>query len=65
MRDKGAYGLLDADIVKRDDETGTWLKLKATNLGLDNRDCAASYSRQGNIAVSSNTGGRRVTTRTR
>ena len=37
MRDKGAYGLLDADITRRDDATGTWLKLKASDLGLDDR----------------------------
>lgn len=52
MRDKGAYGLLDADIVKRDDATGTWLKLKASNLGLDNREIRGEYLRQGDIGAS-------------
>ncbi|WP_301101698.1 MtrB/PioB family decaheme-associated outer membrane protein [Propionivibrio sp.] len=52
MRDKGAYGLLDADIIKRDDTTGTWLKLKATNLGLDAREIKGEYLRQGDIGGS-------------
>jgi len=52
MRDSGAYGLIDADIVKRDDATGTWLKLKATNLGLDNREIRGEYLRQGDFGVS-------------
>lgn len=52
MRDKGVYGLLDADIVKRDEATGTWLKLKASNLGLDNREIRGEYLRQGDIGAS-------------
>jgi len=52
MRDKGAYGLFDADINKRDDATGTWLKLKASNLGLDNREIKGEYLRQGDIGAS-------------
>lgn len=51
MRDKGAYGLLDADIVKRDDATGTWFTLKASNLGLDTRSIKGEYLRQGNVGV--------------
>lgn len=49
MRDSGAYGLLDADIVKRDDATGTWMKLNASNLGLDTREIRGEYLRQGDI----------------
>ncbi len=52
MRDKGAVGLLDADVVKRDDATGTWLKLKATNLGLDTREVRGEYLRQGDFGIS-------------
>lgn len=52
MRENGAYGLLDADIVKRDDATGTWLKLKASSLGLDTREIRGEYLRQGDIGVS-------------
>lgn len=51
MRDKDAYGLFDADIVKRDDATGTWMKLKASNLGLDNRELKGEYLRQGNFGI--------------
>lgn len=51
MRDDGPYGLLDADINKRNDATGTWYKLKATNLGLDNREVKGEYLRQGNVGV--------------
>ena len=49
MRDQGIYGLFDADIAKRDDATGTWLKLKASNLGLDTREIRGDYFRQGDI----------------
>lgn len=52
MREKGTYGLLDADIVKRDDSTGTWLKLNANNLGLDNREIKGEYLRQGDFGTS-------------
>lgn len=51
MRDNGPYGLIDADIVKRDDATGTWYKLKATNLGIDNREIRGEYLRQGDAGV--------------
>lgn len=51
MRDQGAFGLLDADINKRDDASGTWLKLKASNLGLDTREIRGEYLRQGDIGV--------------
>jgi len=51
MRDSGAYGLIDADIIKRDDATGTWLKLKATSLGLDSREIRGDYIRQGEYGV--------------
>ena len=52
MRKQGAYGLLDADISKRDDVTGTWLNLKVINFGLDNRELKAEYLRQGDIGAS-------------
>lgn len=51
MRDDGLYGLVDADIVKRDDATGTWYKVKGQNLGLDNREIKAEYLRQGNVGA--------------
>jgi len=49
MREGKAYGLFDADIVKRDDATGTWLKLKVRDLGLDTREIRGDYFRQGDI----------------
>lgn len=51
-RDSGAYGLLDADISKRNDATGTWLGLKARNLGVDNREIKGTWERQGDIGGS-------------
>ena len=51
MRDKGSVGLMDADINKRDEDTGTWLKLKASNLGLESREVKAEYLRQGDMGV--------------
>jgi MtrB/PioB family decaheme-associated outer membrane protein len=47
LSDEGAYGLLDLDLVKRDDATGTWLKLKGRNLGLDGREMRFDHERQG------------------
>lgn len=52
MRDNGAYLLLDGDFLKRNDATGTWLGLKARNLGLDNREIRGEWLRQGNIGFS-------------
>ncbi len=43
----GGYGLLDADIVKRDDATGTWIIFTGRNLGLDNRELRFEHARQG------------------
>ena len=51
MREKGAYGLLDAWINNRDDATGTWFILDARNLGLDTRELRADWLRQGNMGV--------------
>lgn len=52
MRDNGAYGLIDLDILKRDDATGTWLGLKARNLGQENREFKGEWLRQGDIGGS-------------
>lgn len=49
MRESGAYGLLDVDIVKRDDVTGSWFKLYGSDLGLDNREIRGEYQRQGDF----------------
>lgn len=52
MGNNGAYGLFDADIVRRNDETGTWMKFRARNLGLENRELSGEYLRQGDWGVS-------------
>lgn len=47
LNEKGPVFLLDADVVRRDDATGTWLKLRGRNLGLDSRSLRFEHSRQG------------------
>ena len=51
MAEDGGYLLLDADIQKRNEETGTWTSLTVRNLGLDTREVRAEYERQGNYGV--------------
>src|SRR5262245_3880690 len=51
MREKGAYGLLDALINRRNDQSGTWFILDARNLGLETRELRADWLRQGNLGV--------------
>jgi MtrB/PioB family decaheme-associated outer membrane protein len=51
MRKDSAYGLFDLDLVKRDDATGTWMILKGSNLGLDNRELSGTYEKQGDWKV--------------
>lgn len=48
LQDKGGYGLLDLNLVQRDDSTGTWTKLDGRNLGLPNREFRFEHSQQGN-----------------
>lgn len=45
--DERGYGLLDLDLVKRDDSTGTWMKLRGKDLGLDSRELRFDHERQG------------------
>jgi MtrB/PioB family decaheme-associated outer membrane protein len=52
LNQRGAYGLLDAEAVQRDDETGTWLKFSARNLGLDDREFRLEQQRQGDWGAS-------------
>lgn len=47
LNDQGSELLLDIDLVRRDDATGTWLSLLGRNLGLDNRDLRFEHQRQG------------------
>ncbi len=47
LRNEGPYGLFNLNITKRDDNTGTWLKLFGRNLGLQNRDIRFEHTKQG------------------
>ena len=47
LTESGTYALLDADLAWRDNATGTWLTLYGRNLGLDSREAAIQYRRQG------------------
>jgi predicted CXXCH cytochrome family protein len=51
MHEEGAYLLLDGYFRRRDDATGTWLRLDASNLGLDTREIRAEWLRQGNMGL--------------
>lgn len=48
LHEEGAYALLGADINRRDAATGTWLRLRGRNLGLDSRELRFEHERQGN-----------------
>ena len=50
INEDGAYGLLDFNLVKRDEATGTWLQFFGRNVGLDNRQLRFEHNRQGNWA---------------
>ncbi len=52
LNSTGAYALLDAYIVKRDNETGTWYKFTTRNLGLEDRDIRWEQERQGDWGYS-------------
>ena len=47
INEAGTYGLLDLNLVSRDEATGRWLKLKGQSLGLDNRLIRIDHERQG------------------
>lgn len=51
MSKGSGFLLLDMDLAKRDDSTGTWFKVNANNFGLDNREIKAEYLRQGDIGA--------------
>lgn len=48
LRNDGFYGIFDVNIIRRNNETGTWLKLLGRNLGLPNRDVRFEHYKQGN-----------------
>lgn len=51
MRNNNTQLLLDADIRKRDDATGTWQTLWVRDLGLDTREIRGEYLEQGKAGV--------------
>lgn len=46
-QDAGLYGIANLGLVSRDEATGTWLKLRGRNLGLDSREIRFDHLRQG------------------
>ncbi len=48
MNENKTYGLLGGRLIRRDDDTGTWLTLSGSNLGLDTRQLRFEHNRQGN-----------------
>ncbi len=52
MKDEGLYGVLDFNIIRLDEATGTWLKFNGRNLGLESRDLRVTHERQGDWAYS-------------
>lgn len=47
LEEGGAYPLLDFDINRRDDETGTWTRAEGRDLGLDAQELRFGQQRQG------------------
>ena len=52
MRDGDGYLLLDADLVTRDDSTGTWQSLSVRNMGTESPEIRGEYLQQGRQGVS-------------
>jgi MtrB/PioB family decaheme-associated outer membrane protein len=44
---QGVYPLIDLDLRKRDDATGTWMNLQGRNLGLESNEMRFDHQRQG------------------
>lgn len=47
LRERRVYGLVDFDLVQRDDAEGLWLRASGRQLGLDTRELRGEYSLQG------------------
>ncbi|HEX2830471.1 MAG TPA: MtrB/PioB family decaheme-associated outer membrane protein [Burkholderiales bacterium] len=48
LKDAQLYPLIDLEYRRRLDETGTWIGLRARNLGLETREIRFDHNRQGN-----------------
>ena len=51
MREHDSYLLLDLDVIKRDNATGTWMTAYGRNLGLDNREFRVGMEKQGDWKI--------------
>ena len=51
MRQDDAIGLVDVDVVRRDENTGTWTTIQGSNLGLDNREISVGVEKQGDWKI--------------
>ena len=47
INQRGVYGLIDADVDMRDNETGTWYRLMLHDLALDDRELSWEQKKQG------------------
>ncbi|HEX2830495.1 MAG TPA: MtrB/PioB family decaheme-associated outer membrane protein [Burkholderiales bacterium] len=47
LTNEGVYPLIDLSIVRRDETTGTWMRIEGRSLGLDNRSALLELNRQG------------------
>lgn len=45
--EEGVYILGDVDVVRRNDDTGTWIKFSGRDLGLESREAQFEHERQG------------------
>jgi MtrB/PioB family decaheme-associated outer membrane protein len=52
LTQEGLYGLLNVDVIQRDDATGTWFKFYGRDLGLSTGDFRVTKEQQGQWAVS-------------
>ncbi|HJY77744.1 MAG TPA: MtrB/PioB family outer membrane beta-barrel protein, partial [Burkholderiales bacterium] len=52
IKENGAYGLIDFNWVKRNEETGTWTRAFGRDVGLDDRQLRFEQQRQGNWGYS-------------
>lgn len=50
LKQTGMYSLLNFNLNKLDEATGTWLKFRGNNLGLESRDMRVQHERQGDWA---------------
>src|SRR5262245_25560734 len=48
LRKEGVYGIGNIDILRRDNETGTWMRIFGRDLGYQSRELRFDHNRQGN-----------------